>query len=57
MKRKAIFVQLRQPKSRQQLQRDQRLRMTENVVNVLLGLSVSIALFLAGWLVGAGTFG
>lgn len=54
VKSQVITVQLRQPKSRKQLQAERRWRIAENVVNVLLGL-VSVALsFYGGWLVGSG---
>lgn len=57
MKSKIITVQLRQPKSRKQLQAERRWRIAENIITVLLGLVSSAALFLAGWLVGSGAFG
>lgn len=56
METKVITVQLRRPKSQQQLRMERRLRVAENIVTVLLGLVSAAALFWAGWLVGSGAF-
>lgn len=56
MKSKIITVQLRQPKSRKQIQAERRWRIAENIITAILGIVSSAALFWAGWLVGSGAF-
>lgn len=56
MKSKFIMVQLRQPKSRKQLQVERRWRIAENIITVILGIASAVALFWSGWLVGSGAF-
>lgn len=56
MKSQIITVQLRRPKSREQMKIERRWRIADNIVTVLLGLASASALFWAGWLVGSGAF-
>lgn len=54
VKSQIITVQLRQPKSRKQLQAERRWRIAENILNMLLGLGSIASAFYCGWLVGSG---
>ncbi len=53
---KEILVEIRRPKSRVQLRRERRLRILENVLNVLIGVAAEAAMFYCGWLIGSGAF-
>ena len=54
MEKREILVEIRRPKSRRQIQAERRLRIMENVLNVLLGIGGVAAAFWGGWLVGSG---
>ncbi len=43
--------------TREELRRERRWRIMENVVNVLLGVAGAAGLFWCGWLVGSGVVG
>lgn len=51
-----IPIHFRRPKTREELKRERRWRIAENIVNVLLGIAIAVSMFYSGWLVGSGAF-
>lgn len=49
-------IQIQKHMTREELRRERRWQIAENVVNVLLGIAVVAAMFWAGYLVGSGAF-
>lgn len=56
MRTREIMVEIRRPKTRLELRRERRLRILDNVLNVLLGVGAVAASIYGGWLVGSGAF-
>lgn len=54
MREQMMLLELRRPKIRLELQRERRIRMLENIVNIFLGVGSVAAAFWGGWLVGSG---
>lgn len=56
MKEKLYTVEIQRRKTREEMRKERRWRIAENIVNVLLGIAIAASMFYAGWLVGSGAF-
>lgn len=57
METKWYMLHIRRPLTREEMKRERRWRIVENVVNVLLGLAIAAGLFWCGWQIGSGVVG